>query len=210
MDTEIRRPLESFKQAITIIFGLTLTNAIMVLLTRGTYSKIYAIYDLSFCDIFICLILIVNCLRFYHGNMKSVAIEYKLYLNKESSGRWLFTDISVFFIQIMILSVMSFYIYNFNLYLTIYLILLAVDVVWGASKYIFLKLKQAKGEKVHKEPHVYFRWSLINVIFGVAIFFAWTDGIYGNILYFLLVVNTFLDFCINWKYYIPIQTVAVE
>ena len=200
--------VESAKQIITIVTGMTITNSILVLLTGGAYGAIYALNELPSSGIFFCIFLIVNCIRFYHGTMKSVNIEYyEIYLSDKSNGRWLLIDIIALFIQTLFFSLMSFYVNDYYQFVIIFLIILVFDISWSFAKFLYLRLVIAKrispNDRIHR-PSLYMKWSINNLMHVVGILFFLLDGgSYGLILYFILCSNTIVDYRINWSYYVP-------
>jgi hypothetical protein len=199
--------IELLKQVIIMITGITITNSILVLFTKGTYGFIYPIYTLSLTSFFLCIFTIISCLRFFHGNMKSLYNEQQFYNENISSGKWLFIDFIVLSIQSLIFSVLSFYINYPRLFIAIFLILLFFDGVWGFVKYIYLKyyIERKKNETVLNKYNVYFKWFIINLICGIFLLIILLEEYGEKPAYLILIINTVFDYIINWNYYTPSQ-----
>ena len=212
MQSSLKSTVESLRQLIAILISLSITNGIMVLLTGSTYGKIIPFNALPKTGIILCIILIFTCLRFYHGNMKSIHLEYNAFRAGSSSGKWLFVDLVVFTAQTLFISLISFYINDFNQFLVLYLVLLVFDSAWGFVRYISLKIiflvKNIPEVDRIQKPNLYRNWAAVNLVSGVALFASWRAGVYGGMLYVLLALNTVADYCINWRYYVPIQKVV--
>ena len=203
-DKNKRTAIESFKAIITIITGLTITNSIVMLLTNSSYKDVYSFKDLSWISILTCLFVVINVIRFFHGNIKHINEEYvydfQQYRAKATSvgGRFI-ADFIVIFTQSIIFSIMSFYINHYSNFIIAVLVLLLVDIMWVISKFKFENAKEILRYKV---------WLINNLSIGViitVIFF--TKIAYSNfaitITYTLLYINTAIDYYFNRHYYFP-------
>jgi len=187
--------VESLKEIISIVTGLTITNSTLVLLTKGTYNDIYPITGLSGISILLFLFVTINVIRFYHGNMKHINSgylrDYQGFSIRVSGGARLAIDFFVIFMQSILFSIMSFYLFDFNSFIPVFLLLLGIDIIWNLSKWTLDDRKELVHHKV---------WFLNNLICGIAIaiiFFTIEGNTKVILVCTTLFANTLLDYCIG-------------
>lgn len=199
----------SIKSILAIINGLTLTNTLLVLITGAHYSRVIPLADTKWSDRAFAIVLMVNIVRFYHGNMRHLDAAYgSESLTPARSGRHaeprggLGLDFFVVFTQSVIFAVTSFYVSAHSDYMSLIIVLLLFDVLWVI--YSALGTDAATGDA----QRVWLLTNLVAVIVLVVLQLAhhshpskeWTlDAALG-----VLTVATVVDFALNWRFYFPL------
>lgn len=197
--------ISSLKEIVTIINGLTITNAIIQLLTANNTIGLENI-DLLTLSLF--LLLIANVIRFYHGNMRHLDTAYIAELGRGSSadvklsgGRRIAVDFFVMFVQSVAFSIISFLIRMPNEFFGLFIGLLVVDVVWFFSVYQYTPDRKAFE---HQK-----RWTLNNttavfaLLVGISTVSNLDSIVQVCVLGAILLVNTLVDYMISWEFYFP-------
>jgi len=176
----------------------------MVLLTKGEYGIIYLPHELAISEVFFCVLLILSCIRFYHGSMKSFIIEQQVHEEGHSGGKWLFIDFVVLSVQTIVFSIMSFYIAHMFYYMLLFLIIVKISIIWGSVKYLYLTKKVIKyhPDDMKQNPTIYKQWVLNNLFICGILVIALIDDSYGLLLYFSLSVNVLIGYGLCWHHYI--------
>jgi len=206
--------LQSLKEIVSIVMGLALTNCVLVLITRGEYTHVEDLSVLPVSSALYSLVLIVNIVRFYHGNLRHMETLYgrtaqKVRASVHGHGRAPFgglgIDFVVVFMQSIIFAVMSFYATGHNgprrEFLLLFMVLMAFDLVWN------IMTQQAMNDA--KELRHQRRWILNNLVAVVAILVLYLkfkqhqEVVYLDIGAGVLATNTIVDFVISWGFYFP-------
>lgn len=201
----VQSTISSLKEIVTIVTGLTLTNAIVQLLTANNTIALGNIDRLAL-PLFV--MLIANVIRFYHGNMRHLDIAYTAELGKGSSadlkfsgGRKVAVDFFVIFFQSVAFSIISFLIRQPKEFFILFISLLVVDVVWFLSVYQYAADRKAFA---HQK-----RWTLNNTtgVFALLVGISTVSSLHSTIqvcvLGGILLVNTVIDYVISWEFYFP-------
>jgi hypothetical protein len=203
--------LSSAKSVLAIINGLTLTNTLLVLITGGHYAHVTALPKLGAEDIFFATVLVANIVRFYHGNVRHLDAAYGAEsVARAASGRHaeprggLGLDFFIIFAQSLLFSVTSFYITAHSTYISLFIILLAFDVIWTVYS------QQADGDFAASPQRSWLLTNLVAVVGLIGFYLtfkahrteAWPlDAGVG-----VLAAATVADFRLNWAFYFPRQT----
>jgi hypothetical protein len=118
---EATRTLD-LREVLATVNSLALTNTLVVLITGARYSQVITLAHLRGGEICFAFVLLVNIIRFYHGNMG---------IFRGVDGRApLASDFVVIFLQTVIFSVTSFYVYSHADFIALFIVLLALDTAW--------------------------------------------------------------------------------
>lgn len=126
---EIAAALDSLGGVLATVNSLALTNTLIVLITGARYSRVIALTHLEVGAICFAFVLFVNIIRFYHGNIR-VLKQFDGGGQSQSPKPGLAGDFAVIFLQTVIFSVTSFYIYSHADFVALFIALLGVDSVW--------------------------------------------------------------------------------
>jgi hypothetical protein len=210
---EVQSILGSLKGIVSIIMGLALTNTIIVLVTRGTYTDIAKLSSLRGWAIACSIAVVATIIRFYHGNNRFMDSNYAPWRSVETRGRGpaprggLGVDFLVIFVQSVIFAVISFYASPRRELLLLFDVLLIFDIFWY--------LATAQTERDPKTQKHHRRWMQNNLGFGILILVCyfeflqhkhaggWLDA--GAVL---IACNTFVDFVISWDLYFGPPTLS--
>lgn len=208
VNPDVASALSSVKSVLAIVNGLTLTNTLLVLITGGHYSDVIPLEDLDVASILLALVLMVNIVRFYHGNVRHLDAAYGTEgVALAASGRHveprggLGLDFFVVFAQSLLFSITSFYVNSPSAYVMLFIVLLTFDIIWTVYS------QQGEREPAASPQRMW----LLNNIFAITImitFFIlyvahpgrqWTLGVAVGVL----ATTTVIDFVLNWKFYFP-------
>ena len=202
--------LRSLKEIVSIVMGLALTNCVMVLITRGHYTSVTALSALPLSSVLYSLVLIINIVRFYHGNLRHMDTLYGHSARKVMSSSHghgpaplggLGIDFMVVFLQSILFAVISFYTSPRREFLLLFMILLAFDLVWNI---VTQQVARDAKDMAHQK-----RWMLNNVVGVIVMLVMYLEYKQHHQELFLnygaaaLAVNTLIDFVLNWKFYFP-------
>jgi hypothetical protein len=203
--------ISSLKEIVTIITGLTITNAITRLLVTNQDEGIVSLSQLTTEAVLFFILLTANVIRFYHGNMRHLDTAYLSDFRagsvqvsrdlKVGSRRIMGLDFFVILVQSIIFSVMSFLLGDPTTFVIVFTSLLVFDVIWVLSIYQFASSHEAF---VHQR-----NWALNNVVAVIALFVILLLKVGGQTEFFVLVasftiaINTIVDFVISWRFYFP-------
>lgn len=209
-ELELRSALTSAKSVLAIVNGLTLTNALLVLITDARYERILLPKEVHLINIAFTVVLIVNIVRFYHGNVRHLDAVYGaahrklLWSDSAESRGGLGLDFFVIFSQSLIFAVASFYVtaHLHSTYLSLFMLLLGFDIIWTVYS--------QRGE-AHAQASPQRAWLLNNLVaIGALIGFylAYRAGHGGhnwalNGALCALAATTVVDFALNWRFYFP-------
>jgi len=209
----------SLKEILVIITGLTITNAVIVLIAKGNYQAIKPIYQLNIQEIIIFILLILNIVRFYHGNMRLLDDSYLLkestYLKTgecelDDRVNYIFWDYFVILLTGIMFAFMSFFLSSYLDFFLIFITILIIDVAW-----YFFTNKDTLDSKIKTQRKF---WTLNNVahlfilIPLITVSLIASDEIMINIqnrislfyvLTFLTFTNAIADFYVSWEFYFP-------
>ncbi len=209
-ELERRSALASAKNVIAIVNGLTLTNALLVLITDARYERVLLPKEVHLINIAFTAVLIVNIVRFYHGNVRHLDAVYG---DARRGLRWgdaeefrggLGLDFFVIFSQSLIFAVTSFYVtaHLHSTYLSLFMLLLGFDIIWTVYS--------RRGE-AHAEASPQRVWLLNNLVAIAALlgfYLAYRAGKGGHNWALsgalgALAATTAVDFALNWRFYFP-------
>jgi len=202
--------INSLKEVVTIIMGLALTNAIVQFVLLN--NKVVEIADLNLDSMLAFFLLVINGVRFYHGNMRYLDVTYMLESVQPSTsapkqhhkGEKVSIDFFSVLAESLIFCVMTFYQRKLPYLFSLFIILLIVDVSWFFVMYQFVPDKATfKYQKFWIENNV-------GAIFLMFIFTicsvsnAVDSEVVNKILFAILFINTALDYIICRKFYFPV------
>ena len=163
IEKKVLSTINSLKEVVTIVTGVTITNAIVVLITGGTYLNIRSFEEFELKAIICFILLIANIIRFYHGNIRHLDDTYAPMVRSNASKdvklihpRFIGLDFFVIFAQSVLFAAMSFYINKATEYFCCFLVLLIVDVVWFLYLYRYTPNRQVFD---HQK-----KWSTNNIL----------------------------------------------
>jgi hypothetical protein len=194
--------LGTLKSIITLLAGLTITNSSIILLTGSSFSEVVDIKNLPFQSVLLYFLIIINIVRFYHGNSKHIDIEVvSKHEVRKIGGLKLAADFFSILLQSVIFSIMSFYLNNPGTFFIIFTVLLWVDILWYITTNNFADKTQYDHQK---------KWTINNLVVAIllVIFLFILDIDTDSLLFFILaysaiLLNTVIDYIISWKYYFP-------
>jgi hypothetical protein len=203
--------LSSAKSVLAIVNGLTLTNTLLVLITSGHYSHVTALSKLGAEDVFFAAVLVANIVRFYHGNVRHLDAAYGAEsVARAASGRHaeprggLGLDFFIIFAQSLLFSVTSFYITDHSTYISLFIILLAFDVIWTVYS------QQADGDFAASPQRSWLLTNLVAVVGVIGFYLAFkahrAEAWPLDAGVAVLAAATVADFHLNWDFYFPRQT----
>jgi len=200
--------ISSLKEIVTIVSGLSVTNALVQLITPTSTTAIPSLQSISTQTLLLFLLLVLNIIRFYHGNMRHLDTTYTAELGKGSSGdlrlsgrNRLAVDFFVIFLQSLIFATLSFLFRTPTEFFFLFAMLLVVDVVWFLSAY---QLTTDRKAFEHQR-----RWTLNNTVAVIALLVFigigtnFTPSAYVYTLSAIIALNTLVDFYISWEFYFP-------
>jgi len=198
--------ITSLKSIVSIVMALTMTNTLVLLVTNGNYSEIRSVGDLQPRSALFATLLIINVVRFYHGNIRHVDAVYSgresLHPADRPSPRGgLGVDFMVILLQSLLFAVMSFYLNRPQQLLALFSGLLTFDVVWT------LLVQQPSPDSLALKHQG--RWMLNNVtaLIALLVLYAAVRGGEENILIYggaaIVLINAIADFIISWHFYFP-------
>lgn len=206
--------INSLKEIVTIVTGVTVTNAIVVFLTDGDYTKVKSLEGFALEAITLFSILIANIIRFYHGNIRHLDTAYFTELGNNSFGdikqagsRKTAVDFFVVFTESLVFAALSFYLVRPIGFFVIYYSLLAVDIIWFLSTWSY-----TTSPKVFWYKKVWIINNVVTfVVFCITVAWVGLDKIREGYCPFyqfsiLAGINTVVDFVICWPQYFPSST----
>jgi hypothetical protein len=208
VNPDVTSALSSTKSVLAIVNGLTLTNAVLVLITGARYSRVIPLDKLGTENIVFAVVLMANVIRFYHGNVRHLDAAYgSESVVRAASGRHVEPrggfglDFTIIFIQSLLFSVTSFYILSHSSYLSLFIVLLGFDIIWAVYS------EPAQGDQAASPQRM---WLLNNMgaITGLVVFFIIYKSHPGrnwaiNAAVGVLAATTIIDFVLNWGFYFP-------
>jgi hypothetical protein len=215
---QLQSMINSLKEITTIIVGLALTNAITQFLVVG--GTLREVTEISFESILIFVLLIVNMIRFYHGNFRHLDVTYSLNeygkslhgsVKQHPIKEKVVTDFFFILLESLILCVISFYqgraIYFFDCFIS----LLIVDVIWFFSTYHFTSSRE---QFEHQK-----KWTANNVTAIILLLItcsslayvpqailAYIPSFITYIASVIIIINTVRDYQQNWAFYFPVPS----
>lgn len=210
---QLQSMVNSLKEITTIIVGLALTNAIVQFLVEGTAVR--EITEISLESAVIFVLLIVNMIRFYHGNFRHLDVTYST-TNFQSSisgsikqhpkGEKVTIDFFFILVESLMLCAMSFYQARPLYYFYSFIALLTVDVFWFFATYHLVPDKETfRHQKI---------WSMNNfgAIIILLILLQFSTSSWQWALNYacavVLFVNTIIDYGVLWNFYFPFHYVS--
>jgi hypothetical protein len=206
--SDIGSVLFSLKEIVSIVMGLALTNSVLALITGHHYTSVLALSSLPLAGVLYTGVLIMNIVRFYHGNMRHMQSLYgaparNIALSTHGSLGNLGLDFSVVFLESIIFAVISFYAGHRGDFVVLFLILLAVDLMWNI---VTMQEGSVPRDVSHQR-----RWMMNNVLAVLALFglyFAYQNHhnhhpVLMHIAVGVIALNTAIDFAISWGFYFP-------
>lgn len=211
-DAEQRQSVQSsilfIKQVVAVVIGLTVINAVVNLVTKGSYTSVKIFNEFTIQPFIYFSLLIANVIRFYHGNNRHIDDTYVIRTRKRHDIRHnhkrVGLDLFVAVSESVILGALSFYMLRPSTFLILFGFLLIFDMIW------FL-VGIDSGINTSESPYVK-GWLINNIIAVLALlvtaltFFTLIPTVIEpyrvyNILVAILVINTLWDFKISWDFY---------
>jgi hypothetical protein len=199
--------LHSLKEIVSIVMGLALTNSILALITDGHYTSVSKLSQLPLTAVLYTVVLIVNIVRFYHGNMRHMDSLYgqparRAARSTHGSLGNLGLDFIVVFFESILFAVISFYASHKSDFVLLFLILLGTDLFWNV-------ITLQEGNDVRDISHQ--RGWMVNNVLAVVLLLVLYLTSHGeahhrlllNIGVGVIAANTIVDFVISWKFYFP-------
>ena len=207
-DFAIASTIISLKEIVTIVFGVTITHAIVMLVTGGHYQALRALEEYPLISVLCFSLLIANIIRFYHGNIRHID---DLYLREPavaspadtglSHYKSLSLDFFIVFLESLIFAAMSFYINTPSVFFFLFTITLGIDVIWY---YVTSQFFPQKELFAHQKKWTLNNWgAILFIVGGYAIFKASFSQVNHFVFAGIVGLNTFFDFVISWHFYFP-------
>jgi hypothetical protein len=200
--------IASLKEIVSIVMGLALTNTVVVLVTGGHYSSIRSLRHVPLSTTLYSIVLVATIVRFYHGNMRHiehvhgrVSVEDRYARRDPPLRTGLGIDFIVVLVQSMLFAVESFYASRRQEFLTVFVVLLILDITW-----FLINLREDPTSEVVKHQR---NWMFNNFSALVLIGFSFYKfgishrDVYLDIGAGIMAVNTIVDFVISWTFYFP-------
>lgn len=207
-----RSAVESLKQLVIALSALTMTNGTLVLLSQGTYGTIIRPEQLTYMieETSLFVLLIVNIVRFYHGNIRllddAYLIDEKHFIDTGRSNavtrrNLLPLDFFFVFVIAFLFAILSFFTAFPQVFIAVFSIILVVDVIWFITSWS----KPHDDKTVDQQK----KWMLNNLILLIALFLIFslvgpattTSGFW--FLAGAISLNTIADFYISRPLYFP-------
>ncbi len=193
----------TLKEVLVIITGLTMTNSIIVLIAKGNYENINSILNIDPVDYLFFILLQLNIVRFYLGNVRLLDDCYFLSFEcapSEGTNRTknLPLDYSVVLVTGILFALLSFYLRNIQDFFVIFAIILTIDIIWFVVTW-----KDVQDAKIRNQRKW---WTINNVSVVLPIAFGhYVPNPEASFLwlipFFATLVNTVIDFILSWKFY---------
>lgn len=200
----VKSAITSLKEIVTIVTGLTITNAIVQLTVR---KGEFALNNVTLQSFLLFVLLIGNIIRFYHGNIRHLDTTYTMEAGKghvgdlkEGEGTKTALDFFVIFLQSILFAVISFMVRLPAEFFTFFAGLLVMDVIWFLGVYQFTSDQSAF---MHQK-----KWALNNIVATFALLLGISaerilGPAYVYLLWGILMLNTLIDYLISWDFYFP-------
>ena len=205
--SELKSAVSSLKEVVTIITAVTVANATAVFLTEGDYKNLLTADRLRWLPLCLYGLLILNLVRFYHGNIRLLDDTYDPPGAASPKRKQTFAlDFAVIFLTAVIFCVTGFYIYQIEHYFALFVFLLVVDVVW---------LFATRVLGTQRDEKIFFWWMINNFVCGLGMAvlcsFAIAFRVQGQtipqwvvaLLTSLLFANSAIDFWVSRSFYFP-------
>lgn len=208
----MKSAIGSLKEIVTIVSGVTITHAIIVLVSNnGAYLNERSLTEILYnpdYSLFYFLLLIFNIIRFYHGNMMHLDktfLQDRAYSStdgKQLNQRILGLDFIVIFIESVLFAIMSFYLHKPSEFFSLFILLLIIDVFWFLANFQQASQKEFNHQKI---------WAMLNfaaviallIIYGSSNKFTAANYYDYYILTLTIAATTVMDFYFNWGLYFP-------
>lgn len=199
--------LHSLKEIVSIVMGLALTNSILALITGSHYTSVAKLSNLPLTAVLYTIVLIVNIVRFYHGNMRHMDALYgqparRAARSTHGSLGNLGLDFSVVFLESILFAVISFYASHKSDYVLLFLVLLGADLLWN-----LVTLQEGSDDRDVSHTRGWMVNNFLAVMAVLILYFASKGHSHHRLLLNLgvvaIAINTIVDFVISWKFYFP-------
>lgn len=212
----IASALQSLKTIIATVAGLSVATGIIGLLyengLRGSNAP--TLGDLVGVHLVFFALLILNLIRFHHGNIQLLDRRYsKGRVRFSAEGHNLALDFMVCFLLTVLLALMSFRLSDPHDFATLFVILLGVDVAWVLLAGLSIATADASddfGWKLLAERlQTQWRWACNNIpaLFLLGVLNPWRGEVSEVALAAIIGVNTVLDFALSWSDYFPTDSI---
>jgi len=194
---EVASAVRTVKEVVAVLTGLALTNSVVVLLTRGSYSNVTALQKLPVISILFGVVIIATIVRFHLANARHMDAAFgRTAEAKYYRGPSLGADSVTAILQSGMLAIMSFYVNDPHTILILLLILLSSDTVWTVANI-------GQGEI---EPISYQRAWLLNtvatcIVLVLVIIIGHRTSLYLGAI--VVLMYTACDLIISWSFYFP-------
>jgi hypothetical protein len=196
---EVASAVRAVKELVTILTGLALTNTVVLLLTRGDYSRVADLADLPVISMLFSAAIVVTILHFHLSNTRHMDATYGATGSSYRQAS-LGVDSVCVILQSGILALMSFYVNRPHTALLIFGSLLVSDSLWtvigfrGAPSYL---------------TSLQIIWLLPWAVTGLLLAFALMGG-HGAVSLYVGAAAMFLhnafDVIYGWTFLFPTQS----
>lgn len=228
----IESAVTAVKELAVIVTGITITNAIVMLLAEGHFEGIRSAFSIPLSEWALFCIVVFNVARFYHGNLRLLDDSYIIEPREsfaigkkagENRANILFLDFAVIFLTSVLFAFMTFYIATRHYldFFVIFFLILTIDILW----YVLTSKdtrdveaqKQRKKWFLNNVTHVGLMMPLLTAEFIFRSMAEAGDEItvppgkvfvenYSLLIFAILALtNTVLDYVISWSFYFPFQ-----
>ena len=204
MSRQQNSPVNTLKDILLVLGGLSITNGLIVLIAKGSFTTIANFKDLSL-EVFPILfffLLVVNIVRFYLGNSRLIDDSYLLEFDSTpSDGTFRNKNLVIDYFSVLfagiLLALLSFYLRDSKSFFGVFSCLLLFDILWLIST-----RQVARDKKISKQR----RWWTINNVFflipiAISAFSNQSQIGYFYAAFASLVLNTLIDFCLSYQFY---------
>lgn len=207
---EIENTHDTLKLFYTIILTIALTEGLLKLINT-TDGQIRGISSFSIRELLVGMIFLLLMVRFFLGGVRHLDAKYieeSLHEVRGNASKYIGLDIGLLVADAILLLYIGSSVREYGLFLHAVMVLLFIDAVWGGS---IAYLYEDITSKERLSPEVI--WSMNN--FGHAVLFflviIFSPGVIWNaptllredILAFLAITNSLIDFRFTWEYYFP-------
>lgn len=189
--------ISSLKELVVILSGITITVAITTVAETMRTQTVGSPWMFA-----LFTVLILNVVRFYHGNMRLLDDSY---LDADRVVRRnIVVDFVVIFTTSVLFAAMGAFLNRADLFYTCFLSILVIDIIWALL---------ALASNNQDELQIQQRWLLNNLVFTVFVVLAtlgsfqypgvMTPDVTAGIVLVCLMLNTLIDFFVSRNFYFP-------
>lgn len=199
MDPSRRSAVNSLKELVVILSGITITFAITAIAKEAKNANGAFPGELG-----LFLILVLSIIRFYHGNMRLLDDSYLDHLEGGSTERNIILDFSVILVTSIAFAAMGAFIDQPVFFFSCFAMILIMDGLWGV-----LCISANNIDAIPIQRH----WMGNNFVCGSTILIIFNVSLSHPLLFrgvspTLIIAacalgSTFYDFAVSWRFYFP-------